>query len=115
MLPEQDVEFRLTCKNADTKASYDYDPRKMESDIWKVNNRGMAVAGRILKSNAGLFTLQYGKLNPGTYNMNIWVDTDTNRRPLYPEDNPISLVVMGQEATEQVGRMLSFFMHRCRI
>jgi len=107
ILAENDVEFRLTCKNAETKASFDYDPRKLESDIWLVSNRGMTISGRILKSNAGLFTLQYGKLNPGSYAMNIWVDKDTSRRALYPEDNPISLDVMS-EFTESVGRSINF-------
>jgi len=28
------VEFKLTCKNKETKASWDYNPRHLEAFIW---------------------------------------------------------------------------------
>lgn len=109
VLTSDEVEFRLTCKNKETKASFDYDPRKLESEIWPVGKRGAATPAKILKANAGLFILQYGLLrNPGEYEMNIWIDVDRDRRPIYKEDNPIPLLVMGENQVEQEGRSLNF-------
>lgn len=107
ILAEDELDVILTCKNAETKESFDYDPRKLEADAWLVNNRGQAVEGRILKSKIGQFTIKFGRLSPGEYEMNIWIDKDIDRRPLYPEDNPITFVVVG-EIVESVGRTLNF-------
>jgi hypothetical protein len=32
--------------------------------------------------------------------MNVWIDCDKERRPLYPEDSPIPLAVEGDELLE---------------
>lgn len=99
---EDDVEFRLTCKNKETKASWDYNPRSLEAFIWPEGQRSVTTEARILKANAGLFILQFGKLKPGDYDMNVWIDCEKERRPLYAEDSPIPLLVVGDGTTETV-------------
>jgi hypothetical protein len=38
---DDDVEFRLTCKNKETKASWDYNPRSLEAFIWPEGQRAV--------------------------------------------------------------------------
>jgi len=40
--------------------------------------------------------------------MNIWIDIDRDRRPIYREDSPIPLLVVGELSTDFVGRGLNF-------
>jgi len=109
ILTTDDCEFKLTCKNRETKASHDYDPRKMDCEIWPVGKRSAGTPARILKANAGLFVLQFGTLrNPGDYEMNIWIDTDRDRRPIYSEETPIPLLVVGEFSSDQDLRDLNF-------
>jgi len=105
---DDEVEFKMTCKNKETKATWDYNPRNLEAYIWPEGQRSVTTEARILKASTGVFVLQFGKLKPGEWEMNVWIDCDKERRPLYAETSPIPLYVEGDELTESVQRNISF-------
>jgi hypothetical protein len=43
---EDDVEFRLTCKSKENKASWDYNPRNLEAFIWPEGQRAVTTEVR---------------------------------------------------------------------
>jgi len=100
---EVEVEFKLTCKNSETKASFDFNPRNIESQVWPLGKDSQTTEAKILRSNAGLYVLQFGYLRQGgDYLLNIWtISQDGSRRAIYQK--PCPLYVDSGDFLEEVG------------